>query len=151
MVETRKDYTTPIVLAGALGAMGLGAYLMFWPKGSKPGGIVTATFEFDYSGNGGIYILQLSLGDIRLFGIFDHIDGMTWRRDMVLSVYDEAGNELEKPIRFKEEFEFQLPGATKPRRYDAEAGIRVPGSEEFDFVENGVLKVEGALMVEELK
>lgn len=151
MVETKRDYTTPIVLAGAVGALGLGAWLMFRPKGAKAGDVITATFEFDYYGDGGMYILQISLGDIRLFGIFDHIDGMTWWRDMELSIFDDEGNELERPIHFKEELEFQLPAAAKAKRYDAEAGIRVPGSRQFDFVENGVVKIEGALLIEEKK
>lgn len=151
MVETKKDYTTPIVLASAVGAMGLGAWLMFRPKGALPGANITATFEFDYYGNGGMYILQVSLGKIWPLGIFDHIDGMTWERDMVLSVLDDEGEEMERPIRFKEELEFQLPGATKPKRYDAEAGIRMPGSSQFDFVENGVIKVSNALQVGEIK
>ena len=151
MAEVKKDYTNQIVIAGALGAMGLGAWLMFRPKGAKAGDKVSAIFEFDYYGNGGMYILQVSLGKIWPFDIFDHIDGMTWERDMELSVLDEEGNEMERPIRFKEKIEFRLPAATAPRRYDAEAGIRVPGSQQFTFVENGLIKIEGALLVEEKK
>lgn len=152
MVDTaKKDYTTPIVLVGALGAMGLGAWLMFRPKGAKGGDKVTATFEFDYYGDGGKYILQVSLGKIWPLGIFDHLDDMTWGSDIELSVFDNEGQELERPIHFKEEIEFQLPLGIKPQRYDAEAGIRVPGSRQFDFVENGVVKIEGALLVEEKK
>ena len=151
MVESKRDTTTPIVLAGAIGAMGLGAWLMFRPKGPKPGDKIIATFGFDYHGDGGLYILQVSLGKIWPLGIFDHLEGMTWHREMTLSILDEESNELERPIHFKEELEFQLPAGTKPQRYDAEVGIRVPGSEEFDFVEGGVLKIKGALLVEELK
>ena len=151
VVETKKDYITPIVLGAAIGAMGLGTWLMFRPKGAKAGDKVTATFSFDYYGDGGTYILQISLGEIWPLGIFDHIDGLTWEREMELSVLDNAGNELKRPIHFKEELEFELPGATKPQRYDAEAGIRIPGSGQFKFVENGVVKVDNALLVEEKK
>ena len=152
MVETKRDYTTPIVLVGAAGMLGLGAWLMFRPKGAKAGDVITATFEFDYYGNGGVYILQLSLGEISwFFGIFDHIEGMTWWRNMELSILDDAGNELERPIHFKEELEFQLPAAAKPKRYDAEAGIRMLGSDQFDFIENAVIEVKGALLIEEKK
>ena len=131
--------------------VGLGAYLMFRPHGARPGEDIKATFEFDYYGDGGMYILQISLGKIWPLGIFDHIDGMTWERNIELSVLDDEGHELERPIRFKEEVEFTLPLGTKPQRYDAEAGIRVPGSNQFDFVENGVVKIDNALIVEELK
>jgi len=151
VAEGKRDYTTPIVLATAVGALGLGAWLMFRPKGAKAVERVTATFEFDYYGDGGVYILELSLGTIYPLGIFAHIDGMTWERDMALSVLDDEGNELERPIHFREEIEFRLPGATKARRYDAEAGIRLPGSRQFDFVENGSVKIKGALLVEEKK
>ena len=151
MVDTKRDYLTPVVAAGALGALGLGAWLMFRPKGAKGGDTVTATFEFDYYGNGGTYILQVSLGKIWPLGIFDHIEGMTWARNVELSVLDEEGYELERPIRFKEELEFELPLATEANSYDAEAGIRAPGSKQFDFVDNGVLRIDGALLVEEKK
>lgn len=152
MVETKKkDYTTAVVVAGGVGALALGAWLMFRPKGAKAGDNITATFEFDYYGDGGMYILQVSLGRIWPFSIFDHVEGMTWARNMELSVLDAEGNELERPIRFKEELEFELPLGIKPKKYDAEAGIRVPGSEEFDFVENGKILISGALLVEEKK
>jgi len=147
----QRDSTTPIVLVGAVGALGLGAWLMFRPKGAKAGDKVTATFRFNYYGDGGKYILQISLGTIWPLSIFDHIDGMTWESDIELSVLDEGGEELKRPIHFKHEIEFQLPGATKPQRYDAEAGIRMPGSGQFDFVENGVVLIDNALLVEEKK
>lgn len=150
MVEVKRDYT-PVMIVGAAGMLGLGAWLLFRPKGAKAGDVISATFEFDYYGNGGMYILQVSLGDIRIFGIFDHIDGMTWESNIELSVLGDDGEELERPIHFKEEIEFQLPGAAKAKTYDAEAGIRIPGSDQFDFVKNGVVKIEGALLVEEKK
>lgn len=151
MVETKTDYTTPIILVGAAGMLGLGAWLMFRPKGAKAGDFITATFGFDYYGDGGVYILQISLGTIWPFGIFEHIEGMTWWRNMELSILDDEGSELERPIHFKEELEFQLPAAARAKRYDAEAGIRMLGSKEFDFIENAVVKIEGALLVEEKK
>ncbi len=151
MVSSKKDYTTPIVILGAVGAMGLGAWLMFRPKGAKGGETVTADFKFDYYGNGGTYILQISLGTIWPFSIFDHIEGLTWEKNIELSVYDTAGQKLERPIHFNEEIEFRLPLGTLPRRYDAEAGIRILGSEQFDFVEEGVVQITNALLVEEKK
>ena len=145
MAESKKDYTQALVVAGAIGTLGLGAWLMFRPKGAKGGDRITATFAFDYNGNGGTYILEVSLGKIwpEILGIggFDHLDGMTWRREM----------ELTEPGHYKEEIEFELPLATNPQTYDAEAGIRLLGSAQFDFVENGTVLIKGALLVEEKK
>ena len=144
MAEVKRDYT-PVIIAGAAGMVGFGAWLMFRPKGAKAGDFIEATFEFDYYGNGGMYILQISLGKIWPFDIFDHIDGMTWESNIEIPAAEVGGE------HFVEVIEFQLPEAAKAKTYDAEAGIRLPGSGQFEFLDNTEIKIKGALLVEERK
>jgi hypothetical protein len=149
--KTERDYT-PYLIAGGVGALGVGAWLMFRSKGGvKPGGEVEAEFKCDYYGSGGLYIMQVSIGIIRL-GIFDHLEGMTWEREFEISVYDKNGVELERPIKVREKMSFDLPMGTRPNvSYDAECGIRLPGSSQFSFIEGTRLLIDNAIYVEEKK
>lgn len=142
-----KDYITPVVTVAAVGALGLGAWLMFKKRGVSPGATVEAVFSFDYNGGGGVYIFELSLGTIWPFNIFDHIPGQTWSGQMQLSVYDAEGHELSRPIHFNVKIPIKLPEGIAAKTWDVEAGIRLPGTEAQDFIEGTRILVDNALVV----
>lgn len=140
MPETKtKDWVTPVVIV--LGAVGIttGLYIALRkPLGISPGKSFQATFKFDYLGEGGTYILQVHLGKIYLGGIFDHVEGLGWSKEVLL-----AG-----PDSYEFSFECTLPMGTASKTYDGEAGIRLPGPWDppYDYIAGPIYK-EGAVQV----
>lgn len=123
--KEKKDWVTPLVVAGGAAAVGVGLYLfMKKPPGVSPGGKVRAHFSFDYMGEGGIYIIQVSFGTLYPLNIFDHIEGMTW--DMKV--------ELPAPDTYEFDLDCKIPSAAKAKKYDAEALIRTPEMGIFDYL-----------------
>ncbi len=60
MAASKTDWAGTAVLSVALGGVAFGAYSLLKGKpGVSPGGDMTATFSFDYSGQGGSYKLQV--------------------------------------------------------------------------------------------
>ena len=136
-----RDLVLPIVLGASTLAIGVGVYMYLKkPAGSVPqGSDAKASFKFNYQGEGGNYILQVSLGKVTVFGTFDHVEGFTWTKNITLPGPDE--------------YEFtiflDLPAAISPDTYDGEALIRLPGSDWLDYVEGGKLVTKSALMITE--
>lgn len=142
-----KDYLTPVVAVAGVGALGLGAWLMFKKRGVSPGSTVEAVFIFDYNGDGGDYIFELSLGKIWPLNIFDHDPGLTWSGQMRLSVYDAEGHELSRPIHFNVTLPIELPEGIAAKTWDVEAGIRLPGTEAHEFIWGTRVMLDNALVV----
>lgn len=137
MAEEKKDWV-PVVAIG-IGAVGVAAGIYFYtrkPSGVSPGETIRARFVFDYYGEGGKYILQVSLGKVLIMEPwFDHVEGLTWEEEV----------ELPAPDHYQIDMECKLPAAVAEGGYDAEAGIRALGSHWLDFIEKvyakGVVKV----------
>ena len=123
--EKKTDWLVPaaIVLGGAGMAAGLYFY-MKKPSGLDPGDILVARFTFKYKGEGGTYVLQVSLGNILIEQWFDHIDGLTWTKNIGIPRAGTYTGDLECP----------LPAALAPKVYDAEALIRRPDMSAFDYL-----------------
>ena len=130
--EEKKADWLPVVAIG-LGAAGVGAGIYFWakkPKGVDQGATFIARFKFDYLGQGGIYVIQLSLGNILIGNWFDHVEGLTWSNEIIL-----AG-----PATYTKDLTCKLPEALAPQKFDAEALIRTPTMSTFDYLIKVVIK-----------
>ena len=131
MAEKERDWV-PAVAVG-VGAVGIGAGIYLFtrkPKGVDPGDTLLARFVFNYRGEGGTFIIQVSLGNILLGGWFDHIDGLTWTREIALP---ESG-------AYEEDLECPLPAALTAQKFDAEATIRSTGMDWLDYIVKVVAK-----------
>jgi len=139
-VEEKKKDWVPIAAIG-LGGVAIAASLFFFmkkPPGVDPGGEVRAHFSFDYLGEGGTYILQVSLGHVRIMEPwFDHVEGMTWYKEV----------ELPGPDTYGFNFDFDIPAGTDAGTYDGEALIRTPEMDWLDYLIKKVTK--GAITVRE--
>lgn len=125
-VEEKKVNWVPVVAVGVgVTAVGLGYYLYTRkPPGVEPGGDVRARFKFDYLGEGGDYVIQVSFGILYPLDIFDHIEGMTWQREI----------ELAGPDTYEFDLDCEIPPGTAAKQYDAEALIRTPEMDTFDYL-----------------
>lgn len=132
--KEKKDWL-PIVAVGAgVVGVGVGLYLYLKKKGVAAGSKLKAHFTFDYSGAGGTYLLQVSLGHIRAF-IFDHVEGLTWTLEV----------ELPSPKSYEFDVIFTLPEGLAAGSYDGEALIR---TSEMDWLEYFVkVETKGAIIV----
>lgn len=130
--EEKKADWLPVVAIG-LGAVGVGAGLYFWakkPKGVDPGSSFIARFKFDYLGQGGIYVIQLSLGNILIGNWFDHVEGLTWSNEITLPGL----------AAYTKDLICKLPEGLTPQKFDAEALIRTPTMSTFDYLIKVVIK-----------
>lgn len=118
----KKDWGTPAVIAGGATILGVGLWLFLKKKGVAAGSTMVGHFIFDYAGTGGTYLLQVSLGHIRLF-TFDHVEGLTWTQEV----------QLDAPGTHEIDFEFSLPDFIKAGTYDAEALIRTSAMDWLDY------------------
>ena len=122
--KEKRDWVPIAAVGGGAAAVGLGLYFfMKKPPGVSPGNTFTAQFTFYYSGEGGSYILQVYLGHLYTLGVFDHVEGLDWHPQV----------DLPEPGTYKFDVDCDLPVGTEPDTYDAEAGIREPGSGWLDF------------------
>ncbi len=137
--KSKSDWVLPVALIGGVAAVGAGLIFYLHKPGIPPGSNIKALFKFSYSGQGGKYILQVSLGHVRI--VFDHIEGMTWSKEVTLN----ESKEYEIPLEFK------LAEAASPGPYDAEALIRLPGSDWLDYVPGGKLVTKSAILISEVK
>jgi len=141
MQEVKEKVDVVPVLAVGLGAAALGLGLYFYtkkPAGVEPGGTIRCHFKFDYLGEGGTYVLQVSLGHVRVVEPwFDHIAGLTKGKEI----------ELLGPDTYEEDLDFDIPIGTTPATYDAEALIRTPEMDWLDYLIKKVTK--GAITVRE--
>uniref|UniRef100_A0A6M3X4Y2 Uncharacterized protein n=2 Tax=viral metagenome TaxID=1070528 RepID=A0A6M3X4Y2_9ZZZZ len=131
--EKKKDWLTPVAVVGGAGLLGVGLFLFLRKKGVAAGSQIKAHFVFDYTGAGGDYLLQVSLGHVRTF-IFDHIEGATWTMDI----------SLPGPGAYEYDFLFTLPEFIKAGTYDAEALIR---TEEMDWLEYYIKAVSKSAVI----
>jgi len=134
--KEKKDWLPPVAITlGAVGA-GVGLWLLLRKKGVAAGSKLKAHFTFDYSGAGGAYLLQVSLGHIRAF-IFDHVEGLTWTLEV----------ELPSPKSYEFDVIFTLPEGLAAGSYDGEALIR---TSEMDWLDYFVkVETKGAIIVSE--
>jgi len=125
MTEQKKDWVVPAAVAvGAVGVAG-GLYLFLRkPKGLDPGDVLLARFNIVYLGDAGTFVIQVSLGSIVIGDFFNHIEGLTWTREVALPGPGEYSEDLECP----------LPEAIKARAYSAEALIRTPDMDPFTYL-----------------
>lgn len=138
MAEKTRDWVPAVAVGVGAVAVAGGLYLfMKKPSGVDPGGSFVAKFNFTYLGEGGTYILQISLGRIIIGNIFDHVEGLTWTLEV----------ELPDPGEFEFEVECPLPQAVDPKTYDGEALIRTPEMDIYDYVEGGKVLTHGAINV----
>lgn len=121
--KEKKDWVpaAAVVIGGA--GLALGLYLFLRKKGVSPGTKMNAHFTFDYSGNGGPYLLQVSLGHIR-FLYFDHVEGLTWTQEVELTP---------EPASYAFDVVFTLPDGMTAGTYDAEALIRTSEMDWLDY------------------
>jgi hypothetical protein len=131
--KERKDYLTPIAVGGGALMLGVGLFLFLRKKGVAAGSQIKAHFVFDYTGAGGDFLLQVSLGHVRLLS-FDHIEGATWTMDISLS----------GPGAYEFDFLFTLPEFISAGTYDAEALIR---TEQMDWLEYFIKAVNKSAVV----
>lgn len=142
-VEEKKDWVTPAVIV--LGAGGIAAGLYFAlkkPPGVSPGESFKVTFNFDYLGEGGAFVLQVHLGRLYAGNIFDHIEGLGWSKQVTLP----------GPDSYEFSFNCNLPMGTDPKTYDGEAGIRMPNipwDPPYNYIAGPVYK-SGAVQVREV-
>ena len=136
-----SDWVMPVALGAGVLGVGFGLYMYLKkPAGSVPqGSDAVANFKFNYQGEGGDYILQVSLGKVTVLGTFDHVEGMTWTKNINLTESKEYAFSVL----------LDLPNAVTPGTYDAEALIRLPGSDWLDYVEGGKLVTKSALLITE--
>jgi hypothetical protein len=125
----KKDWATPVVIAGGAGILGVGLWLFLSKRGVAAGSKMVAHFTFDYAGTGGTYLLQVSLGHVRLF-TFDHVEGLTWTLEV----------QIDAPGKQEIDFEFELPDFIEPGTYDAEALIRTSAMDWLDYFIKHVAK-----------
>jgi hypothetical protein len=138
----KTDVVVPIALVAAAAGIGFGLYMYYKkPAGTVPqGSDAKAVFNFTYHGEGGDYILQVSLGSVLIADPwFDHVEGMTWTKEVNLP---EAGE-------YSLEVVLDLTDAVAVGTYDAEALIRLPGSDWLEYLEGGKAVTKNALTVTE--
>lgn len=145
--KKKKDIVTPIAVTVGSAALVTGLYFyMKKPKGVDPGDTIMAMFVFDYAGEGGDYILQVSLGHIRIMEpFFDHVEGLTWELEIKLPVPEEP------PQKWEFGLLCPLPAATSSGTYDAEALIRTPGMDWLDYLKGTKMVTKNAVKVRELE
>jgi len=132
--KEKKDWVPIVALGAGVVGTAVGLYLYLKKKGVAPGSKIKAHFTFDYSGPGGTYLLQVSLGHIRAY-IFDHVEGLTWTQEV----------QLPSPKSYAFDVIFDLPLGLAAGSYDGEALIR---TSEMDWLEYFVLVVtKGAIVV----
>ncbi len=141
--KNKTDWGTVAGLAAGVGALGLGAWLMSRKTGAHPGDEITAKFNSEYYGKGGIYTIQVSLGNILVSNWFDHVEGLTWSKNITIPTPAQL------PVKVSEDLLFTLPLATKAQAYDAECLIRTPAMSEFDYLAK--VLISKALKVVEVK
>jgi len=135
MVAIRRiDPVTAIAVVGGTVAVGAGLwFLLKKPPGVSPGETIAAHFKFDYSGEGGAYVLQVYFGSSLVGGWFNHVFGFT------------MDVELPSPGTYEFDMMCVIPLGTKAQKYDAEALIRTPDMAEFDYLIKKV--TDGAIEV----
>lgn len=145
MAENDRDLTPAIAAIGGGIAIAAGIYFFTRkPKGVDPGDSVVAVFKFNYSGDGGDYVLQVGLGKIvglLVWDAFDNVDGLRFPETIYLPPTDG----IPTPQEF--ELEFTIPEGTEAKTYDAEALIRTPTMDVDDYIIR--TRMEGALVVRE--
>lgn len=123
--DVKRDWVPAVAIVLGGGALALGLYFYTKkPPGVSPADIIRARFTFDYLGGGGTYVIQVSFGRIYPFGIFDHVQGLTWEREI----------ELPGPDKYVEDLDCELAMAIEPGSYDAEALIRTPEMDPFQYI-----------------
>jgi len=134
-----KDWITPVAVVGGAGLLAAGIWMFTKKPPGTPGGTsFTAHFTFDYNGDGGSYIIQVSLGSVIVASPwFDHVEGLTWQQQI----------NLPSPGPYEFDLECDLPLAATPGVYDTESGIREAGSNWLDF--EIVVRQKGAVRITE--
>ena len=127
--KEKKDWITPVAIVGGAGMLGVGLWFFMSKKGVAAGSDIKARFTFEYTGAGGDYLLQVSLGHVRTF-IFDHIEGATWTQEVA----------LEGPGEYEFDVTFALPDFIDPGTYDAEALIRTDTMDWLEYFVKAVNK-----------
>ena len=138
----KTDVIVPIALVAAAAGIGFGLYMFYkQPAGTVPqGSDAKAVFNFTYHGEGGDYILQVSLGSVIVSDPwFDHVEGMTWTKEV----------NIPEPGDYTFEVALDLTDAVAVGTYDAEALIRLPDSDWLDYLEGGKVLTKNALTVTE--
>ena len=125
----KRDWVAPVAVIGGGGMLGVGLWFFLRKKGVAAGSDIKAHFAFEYSGAGGAYLLQISLGHVRTF-FFDHIEGATWTHEV----------ELTGPGDYEFDVIFSLPDFISPGTYDAEALIRTDTMHWLDYYVKAVNK-----------
>ncbi len=119
--ERKTDWLIPtaVILGGAGVAGGLYLY-MKKPPGVSPRDTIRARFTFDYTGQGGSYVLLVRFGYHRLSGLLDWFDP-----EEGLDRYTKPVN-LGSPDSYKFDVDCLLPDGAAARTYDAEGSILSP-------------------------
>ena len=117
-LEKKTDWLVPTAVV--LGGAGIAAGFYFYmkkPPGVDPGGKVRAHFVFDYSGDGGTYILLVRFGYHRISGLFDWFDP-----EEGLDRYTKSVS-LPGPDSYEFDIDCVIPDSTPARSYDGEGSI----------------------------
>lgn len=129
--KEKRDWVVPAAVVGGTVAVGAGLYFyMKKPKGLDQGDVLLARLRFVYLGDAGTFVMQVSLGSVVVGDFFNHIEGLTWSREL----------DLPGPEEYTEDLECPLPEAIKARTYDAEALIRRPDMAPFTYLIKDVRK-----------
>ena len=133
--KTKRDIFPTLAITAGIVAGGVGLYLyMKKPPGVSPGEAINAGFSFDYVDSGGTYVLQV------YFIRYDFL-GFTYKR-----IWGRSEQiELPGPGSYGFDLIIPTPLGIPPDIYGAEALIRTPWMEEFDYIKrlitNGAIKV----------
>lgn len=121
MDEQKSDILPAVALVGSAAALGAGLYLfMKKPAGIDPGDSFLATFNFDYNGQGGPYVLVVRFGYYKppYFPLgFDEEETLG---------HHTLGINLITPNHYEYFLESTIPEGAKPGQYDAEFLILTP-------------------------
>ena len=121
-----KERNAGTAIAIGAGALTLGAGLFFLlkrPKGVDPGDILPVTFQFEYLGSGGAFVLVLRFGWYKppTFPLgFDQEETMGPH---------ELDIDLPGPDTYEVSWEITIPEGARIGNYDAEASILTPDME----------------------
>lgn len=122
MPETKtKDWVTPVVIVLGAGGIATGLYFALRkPPGISPGGVIRATFTFDYLGDEKDYVLLVRFGYYKIIlgkDWFDPEEGLDQFTKRV---------PLPGPDSYKFNVDCVIPDGAKPDTYDAEGSILTP-------------------------
>jgi hypothetical protein len=134
-----KDWLTPLAFLGGGAALIVGGYYILHKPGLKPGQDGLAKFSFAYAGPPMDVILQISLGKVTLVGNFDHVEGLTWSKQV----------NLPQPGNYKFDILLPMTDSISSGNYDAEALVRAPGSDWLEYLPGGKYITKNAFIIQE--